>query len=93
MQVEEQHGRLQPDKLLAMQELSSVRTQEVLDGGLAGADVQLVFGLRDRRESNLERNLQAMGRECIRSAKELSGITGQPGLLLSLAKQHPRISI
>lgn len=55
--------------------------------------MQLMFGLRDRWESDLGSNLQAMGRECIGSAKEVSGIIGQRGLLLSLAELHPRRSI
>lgn len=93
MQVEEQCGSLWPTKLLAMQELSSVRIWEVLDGALSGADMQLLFGLRDRWESDLGTNLQAMGRECIGPAKEASGIIEQAGLLLSLAEQHPRMSI
>lgn len=58
-----------------------------------GAVVQPLFGLRDRWESDLRSDLQAMGRECIGSAKKVSRTTVLPALLLSLAEQHPRMSI
>lgn len=71
----------------------SCKEQEALEGRELGADMQPVFGLRDRWESDLGSDLQAMGRECITSAKKVSGTTGLPALLLSLAEQHPRMSI
>lgn len=65
MQVEELCARLWPAKLLVMQELFPVRNRRLWRAEM-GADVQAVFGMTDKWESDLGSDLQAMGRECIK---------------------------
>lgn len=69
------------EKLLVMQELFPVRNRRAE----LGADVQPVFGMTEKWESELGSDLQTIGRVC--------ESTGLPEMLLSLAEQHPRMSI
>lgn len=81
VQVEELCARLWPYQLLVMQELFPVRNRRAE----LGEDVQPVIGMTEKWESELGSDLQTIGRVC--------ESTGLPEMLLSLAEQHPRMSI